>query len=53
MFVLKSVISKYRTKGKIIILQSYDVSKYFDKEMVKDGVLQRWTSGSELELAPI
>ena len=38
-FVLKSVIGKLRSEGKQVILQSYDVQKFFDKEMVEDAVL--------------
>ena len=34
MFVLKSLIAKYRAEGKLIVLQAYDVSKNFDKELI-------------------
>ena len=32
----KSIIAKYEMEGKIIVLQAYDISKYFDKEVVPD-----------------
>ena len=38
-FVLKSVIGKLRMENRQIILQSYDVQKFFDKEMIEDAVL--------------
>ena len=31
-FVLKSVISRYRKEGKLVIVQTSDISKFFDKE---------------------
>ena len=37
MFVGKSVVARQRSLGKMVILQGYDVSKYFDKEMIEDG----------------
>ena len=39
LFVMKSVIAKQRMRGKEIILQCYDISKYFDKEMMQDAIL--------------
>ena len=39
MFVIKSLIAKYRKEGKAIIIQAWDISKYFDKEMVEDAIL--------------
>ena len=39
MFVIKSVIAKQRAEGKAIILQCWDISKFFDKEMIEDAVL--------------
>ena len=38
-FILKSVIAKYRSEGKQIIIQSSDLEKFFDKEMLEDAVL--------------
>ena len=38
-FVMKSLIAKYRRKGRLVILKLYDISKYFDKEMVEDAIL--------------
>ena len=39
MFVIKSIIGKYRKEGKPIIIQAWDISKYFDKEMMEDAIL--------------
>ena len=39
MFVFKSIVAKYRSQGKVVIIQSYDVSKFFDKEMMEDAIL--------------
>ena len=36
---MKSVISKQRMQGKAIVIQCYDISKYFDKEMMHDAIL--------------
>ena len=30
MFVFKSVVAKYRKEGKMVVIQSYDISKFFD-----------------------
>ena len=38
-FSLKSIISKYRAEGKSIIIQSSDISKFFDKEMIQDAII--------------
>jgi hypothetical protein len=38
-FTMKSVIAKYRAEGKMVILQCYDLEKFFDKEMTEDAVL--------------
>ena len=29
MFVFKSVVAKYRVEGKMVVIQSYDISKFF------------------------
>ena len=39
LFVLKSVVARSREQGRMIILQSYDISKFFDKEMIQDALL--------------
>ena len=39
LFVMKSVIARQRMKGKEIVIQCFDISKYFDKEMMHDAVL--------------
>ena len=38
-FVLKSIVALYRSRGKMVIVQCYDVQKFFDKEMIEDAVL--------------
>ena len=39
MFVPKSIIARYKSVGILIILQFYNVQKFFDKEMIEDGFL--------------
>jgi hypothetical protein len=38
-FVMKSIIAHQRAKGKALIIQCWDLSKYFDKEMIEDAIL--------------
>lgn len=38
-FVLKSIVARYLSQGKSVIIQCYDVQKYFDKEMIEDAIL--------------
>ena len=38
MFVVKSVIAKQRAEKKAIIIQCWDISKFFDKEMIEDNL---------------
>ena len=45
MFVVKSVIAKYRAERKPIIIQAWDIGKYFDKEMIEDGILTCYKRG--------
>ena len=35
-FSIKSMISKYTMEGKLMMLQTYDISKFFDKEVFED-----------------
>ena len=37
-FTMKSLIAKYKAEKKPIILQLYDIEKYFDKEMMEDAI---------------
>ena len=46
-FIQKSVMALYRMKGKVLILQCYDVAKYFDKEMIEDGMLTCLRRGAD------
>ena len=38
-FTVKSVMGKYKEEGKPMILQMFDISKYFDKETIEDAIL--------------
>ena len=38
-FVMKSIIAKYMMEDKVIILKLYDISNFFDKEMIEDAIL--------------
>ena len=46
-FSVKSLISRNRMQGKPIILQLYDISKYFDKETIEDAVLASNRRGAD------
>ena len=38
LFVLKSLMARQLSQGKVIVLQSYDVQKFFDKELIEDAI---------------
>ena len=38
-FVFKSLVAKRRMEKKVLVAQGLDVEKFFDKEMIEDGVL--------------
>ena len=38
LFVIKSVIGLYKQMGKTLMLQLWDISKYFDRESLADGL---------------
>ena len=46
-FSLKSIVAKYRSEGKPIIIQSSDISKFFDKEMMEDAILTCLKRGAD------
>ena len=46
-FALKSVISRYRKEGKVLIIQTYDISKFFDKEQLEDAILTCYNRGAD------
>ena len=46
-FAMKSIISKYRNEGKSLILQTSDLSKFFDKEMIEDAILTCYERGAD------
>ena len=48
-FSLKSIIAKYRAQGKPIIIQSYDLAKFFDKENIEDAILTCINRGADLK----
>ena len=47
LFVMKSLVAKYRQNKQKVILQSYDVSKFFDKERMEDGILACQKRGAD------
>ena len=49
LFVLKSVVARTREQGKMIVLQSYDISKFFDKELIEDAVLTCKKRGEQMK----
>ena len=38
LFVIKSIIAYYKLQNKMLILQCYDIKKYFDSENLKDAM---------------
>ena len=38
-FVVKSILAKYKFHKEILILKFFDLEIFFDKEMIEDGVL--------------
>ena len=46
-FVMKSTIAKYRSEKKPIILQCYDLEKYFDKENIEDAIGTCYKRGAD------
>jgi hypothetical protein len=46
-FSMKSIIAKYRYQGKSLIIQTADLSKFFDKEMIEDAVLTCYKRGAD------
>ena len=38
-FVIKSLVARQLSLGQLVVLQSYDIQKFFDKEMMEDAVL--------------
>ena len=46
-FVMKSTIAKYRSERKQVILQCFDLEKYFDKENIEDAILTCYNRGAD------
>ena len=44
---MKSIIAKYRYQGKHLIIQTSDLSKFFDKEMIEDAVMTCYNCGAD------
>ena len=36
LFTVKSILAKYKVEGKLALMQAYDISKFFDKEVLPD-----------------
>ena len=47
-FVMKSIMARYRSKGKILVIKFFDLSKYFDKEMVEAAVITCMKRGADM-----
>ena len=45
LFVMRSIISLYSQGGKALIIQLYDISKFFDREMLRDCMDSLYNSG--------
>ena len=52
-FALKSILAKYRHEGKLLILQTSDISKFFDREMVEDAVLTCYERGADPKVCQV
>ena len=46
-FVLKSLVARQRKLGKAVVLQCYDVQKFFDKEQMEDAILTCLKRGAD------
>jgi hypothetical protein len=45
LFVMRSVIALYSLCGKALIVQLYDISKFFDREMLRDCMDSLYSNG--------
>ena len=52
-FCLKSIVAKYRSEGKQIKIQSSDILKYFDEEMMEDAILTCLKRGADKKSCPL
>ena len=50
LFTLKSVIDWYDFMGKPLVLQLFDISKFVDREMLKDGMDALYSCGIQGKL---
>ena len=37
-FAFKSVVARRLSQGKVVVIQTYDVQKFFDKELIEDAI---------------
>jgi hypothetical protein len=48
-FSVKSMMAKYNMEGKVLLLQAYDISKFFDKEVVEDVMDTLYNMGVDMK----
>ena len=46
-FVMKSIVARYRSQGRVVVVQCFDVARFFDKERIEDGVLVSLKRGAD------
>ena len=46
-FALKSIVSRYQAQGKLVIIQTSDISKFFDKELKEDAIITCLKRGAD------
>ena len=46
-YTMKSVIAKRRREGKQVVIQMFDISKFFDKELIEDAVVTCLRRGAD------
>ena len=48
-FVMKLVVARYKSEGNMLVIKFYDLSKYFDKEMIEDAKITFWKRNADLK----
>ena len=48
-FVMKSIVARYKQEGKLLVINFYDLSKYFDKEMIEDAEITCWRRKADIK----
>ena len=46
-FALKPIVSRYQAQGKLVIIQTSDISKKFDKELIEDAIITCLKRGAD------